>query len=82
MIQENHTQVNTDQVIQELLEQNKQLSFQNTVMKVALQQAQNDMNRLAAENVALRDHIIAFENAAKAAAAHTHDDEAPHTHED
>ena len=60
-------EVNADEVVNELLEQIKNANYQSTVAKVALHQAHNRVTQLEQENALLRGHIMAFENAAKAA---------------
>lgn len=58
-------EINADNVINELLEQNKSANYQITLMKVATQQLEQRLVHLDQENAQLKAHIKAFENQAK-----------------
>lgn len=61
-------ELNPESVINDLLEQNKSLNYQVTMMRVGINQANQVMEQVVQENAQLKAHIEAFENQARAKA--------------
>ena len=47
------TQINPEVIINDLLEQNKQLTLQMSMLRAALQQSQDQINRMISEKASL-----------------------------